>query len=335
MPMQLVLIVPGLLALSSESLAAARSLGLLAHYAAPPRVEPLGIAAALADALGIVPSAPLAALALLGAGGDPRGDYVLHADPVHLAADRDTVVLVRRIDDLTADAAQRFVRKLDRHFARDDLRFDAVRPDAWFARCTSVPDMVTTPLDAALGRSILAHLPRGADAGRWKRWQNEIEMLLHDDEVNLTREARGALAVSGIWFWGGGRLAEINALPAAVAVAPAGAAGDLVRGIALRGRGAEALLPANAGLAEALACARSLAATQTLVVAAGDAASLDRDTFAPALARLAHGDVDTLRLVGDGSGFAAAWTARAPGLRQRIAARARARRFEVPPAPGA
>ena len=333
--MQLTLIVPGLLALSGESLAAARSLAVLAHYAAPPRVEPLGIAAALVDALGATRDTPIAPLALLGAGTDPRGDYVLHADPVHLAADRDTVVLLRRIDDLSADEAERLVRKLDRHFAQDDLRFDAVRPDAWFARRTKAPDIATTPPDAALGRSILAHLAQGADAGRWKRWQNEIEMLLHDDEVNVAREGRGAPAVSSVWFWGGGRLADAGALPATVTAAPAGAIGDLARGIAVHGRGAEASLPADAGIPEALARARALAATHVLVVAAADAAPLDRNCVAPALDLLAHAAIDTLRIVADGAGFAASWTARAPGFWQRVAARTRAGRFEVPRDPGA
>src|SRR5690348_10157790 len=96
----LVLVVPGLLALRSEALAGLSSLSTLARYAGAPRIDTYGIAAALFAALGMDAKTPVAPLALLGAGGDPRDDYVLRADPVHLAADRDRVVLVQTIDDL-------------------------------------------------------------------------------------------------------------------------------------------------------------------------------------------------------------------------------------------
>ena len=187
----LVLIVPGMLALPAESIAAMRSLATLARYAGAPSFAARGIAAALFKALGVPDATPVAPLALLGAGSEPAGDYVLCADPVHLVADRDTVVLVHTVDDLADDDADALVRMLDRHFAGDDLRFEAVRPDAWFARRRHAPDIVTTPTDAARGRRLLASLPRGAEGGTWQRWQNEIEMLLHEHSGQLgARSAR-------------------------------------------------------------------------------------------------------------------------------------------------
>ena len=38
-------------------------------------------------------------------------------------------------------------------------------------------------------------------------------MLLHDHPVNIAREARGCLPVTGVWFWGGGTADAIGALP--------------------------------------------------------------------------------------------------------------------------
>ena len=57
-------------------------------------------------------------------------------------------------------------------------------------------------------------MPRGADGGTWKRWQNEIGMLLHEHPVNVEREANGNVPVNGVWFWGGGRLADVSRVPA-------------------------------------------------------------------------------------------------------------------------
>lgn len=339
-PMPLVLIVPGLLALGRERLAASRSLAVLAGYAQAPRREPRGIAAAMLAALGIAGDTPIAPLAMLGAGADPGDDYILRADPVQLAADRDTVVLVQGIEDLSDADAHALVGTLNAHFAQDDLRFEAPRPDAWFARRAQAADIVTTPLDAALRRSLLASLPRGGDAGRWKRWQNEIEMLLHAHAVNSARESRGEPAASGLWFSDGGRLRDVGALPRTSVTAAPGRVADVARGIAVRGGGCAVTLRAGDGLGEALARAGAVAAGEpgrgavaalaVLPAPADDAALLEERWLAPALERLARRDIDRLHLIADGNGVAATWTAQPPGLRQRIAARIARPRFEVP-----
>src|SRR2546423_1335456 len=206
--MQLTLVVPGLIAIAHERLVASRSLSTFAHWASAPCIERRGIAAALLTALGVDHDMPVAPLALLGAGGNPGDDYILCADPVRLAAERNTVVLAQRIHDLSVSETNALAQTLNRHFAEDDLRFEAIRPDAWFARRKQAAEIDTTPLEVALGRGLLAHLPRGPAAAQWKRWGNEIEMLLHEHPANSAREAAGEPVVSAIWFSGGGRLAD-------------------------------------------------------------------------------------------------------------------------------
>ena len=336
----LVLIVPGMLALSAETIAAMRSLAMLARYAGAPGSEARGITAALLNALGMPAATPVAPLALLGAGSDPVDDYVLCADPVHLVADRDTVVLASTIDDLSREDADKLVRMLDRHFAGDDLRFEAVRPDAWFARRQHAPDIATTPVDAARGRKLLASMPSGVEAGTWKRWQNEIEMLLHEHPVNAAREARGEAPVSGIWFWGGGRIADAGAMPLSAVAAAPGRLGDLARGIAMHGGGAMATLHERDDLLQTMTRANALAAshreapTVALVVlpAFFDAAMLETKWLAPALDELGAHRVDALHLIANGNAVTATWTAQRPSVWQRIAARTTRGRFAIPSA---
>jgi hypothetical protein len=337
----LVLIVPGMLALPAESIAAMHSLATLARYAGAPAFEARGTAAALFKALGVPDATPVAPVALLGAGADPAGDYVLCADPVHLVVDRDTVVLAHTIDDVSEDDAAMLVKMLDRHFAGDDLRFEAVRPDAWFARRLHAPDIVTTPVDAARGRRLLASLPRGAEGGTWQRWQNEIEMLLHEHPVNSAREARGEATVSGAWFWGGGRLAGVGAMPLTVATASPGRLGDLARGIAVYGRGAIATPQPGEDLSQTMTRASAFAAAHrgdpivVLVVlpAVADSSMLEANWLAPAIDQLDRHRIDALHVIADGNGNTATWTANAPAFWQRIAARTARRPFEMPRAP--
>ena len=332
----IVLVVPRLLAQPPQALAEMRSLATFAALAGRGRVETGGIAKALFVALGADPATPVAPLALLGAGGDPGNDYVLRADPVHLAADRERGLRLQAIDDLSADDAQTLVRMLDRHFAGDGLRFDARRPDAWFARRREPARIATTAPDAARGRSLMASLPSGPDSGTWKRWQNEIEMMLHDHPVNRTREAGGALPVNALWFWGEGRIADVRPQPPTFVSAPQSPLGDLARGIAR----VAGIPDASDDIAQALsraskADARRDVFTLALLRQAADLREFDKAALAPALDRLDAGSVAVVHLVADGNGTAVHWMAKAPGIWRRLAVRVSRRRFEIPPVPDA
>jgi hypothetical protein len=47
-------------------------------------------------------------------------------------------------------------------------------------------------------------MPGGDDAAGYRNLISEIEMALHDHEVNLRRQAAGLSPVNSLWLWGGG-----------------------------------------------------------------------------------------------------------------------------------
>ncbi len=334
--MRLTLIVPGLTARSPAALANAPALSRYARRADGGTIVHEGLAHAIIAAAGLPLAAPVAPLLALGAGADPGTDYVLAADPVTLVAGRDDVVLTGRVDDLSVEEAAVLIAALDAHFATDALAFFATRPSTWFARTSRSPALATTPLDVAMGRPIFPHLPGGADGKSWQRWQNEIQMLLFEHPVNVAREARGAAPVTGLWFWGGGRLAEVRLPAGVVALAAANASDDLVRGLArLAGEIVESALPATLddALARSPGAEAMLVALPPLADEAGIAV-LGEHWVAPATAALARGALAALDIVADGNGIVARWHAqRRPALTQ-LAARWRNTRFAVPaPAP--
>ena len=345
--MPLVLVAPGLLSSPADVLGRDPAFARLARHAGTPRIEPEGIARAMLDAARWPGGTAVAPLATLGAGDDPGEAFVIIADPVHLEAGAADVVLSQRIDDLDRDEADALIATLAAHFAVDGLRFSAPRAGAWFVLAAQTPDVTTTPIDAVVGRSLIAHMPRGPDARTWKRWQNEIGMLLHDHPVNVAREARGRASANGIWFWGGGRLAGDGSRAPVRASAATGNAGDLARGIALASRGSvTAWPPARGWLDEALPDRRpresgsgddptTLVVADAIADAGGDggAAAFARDWLAPALAALVERRVDALHLVADGNGMAATWTAGPSGFLARLRARWRAQAFRIPAAP--
>ena len=329
--MNLVLIVPGLNACSAPALAATPALKRLAVFAKAPAAVDGGLDAATLAALGLAADTPVAPLRALGAGLVCGDDYVLAADPVALVAGRDDVMLAAPVDDLTADETAALLATLNAHFAGDGLVFAAPRPDAWFVRATAAPTLETTPLRAVIGRPIFDHLPRGADGKTWQRWQNEIQMILHAHAVNEARAARGADAVTGLWFWGGGRLGATSGHAGTAIVAATGAAGDLLRGQARRIGQTDDRPP------ESIAAMLANARTAAIVVAAlppidGDRAlpSFAADWIAPAVAALARGDVAMLDLCADGNGVTTRWHAPRPSRFTRLTARWRGSRFVVP-----
>jgi hypothetical protein len=337
MPMRFTFVVPGLTSLDRAALAASRPLARLASWSTARR-EPRGAAAALLAAAGApAPDAshdvPVAPLAMLGAGEDPHGAFVLAADPVTLVAGMDDVAIAARADDLGALEANALVDALNAHFASDGLRFAAPRPDAWFVTMARRPDLRTSPLDAALGSTLSAHAPAGADARTWQRWATEIQMLLHAHPVNRRREQQGRALANGLWFGGGGALADVGLVAPFRAHAPEGRAGDFLRGLARHAGGETLRLPSSFdAVLEAAPATRPTTHVVALLAPATDAtalATLERSWLEPALRWLARGRLASVALVADGAP-ASTWLARHPSLPARVRAGLAPRRFAVP-----
>src|SRR5512135_285303 len=344
--MPLVLVAPGLLASPSGAIEREPAFARLARYAGGPRIQPAGIAGAMLRASQWPDATPLAPLAALGAGADSGEAWVSFADPVHLDAGAADVVLTRRIDDLRREESEALVTTLADHFAGDGLRFVGPRTGAWFVYAAQAPQITTTDVDAVVGQSLLAHMPKGHHARTWKRWQDEIGMLLHDHPVNAFREREGRQSANAVWFWGGGRLARAASQGPVHVSAAAGRTGDIARGMALASGGSVTPWPPAPGWPEeapdrhraqgdpSAGDATTIVVTELIGSEGGDGAvgAFARDRLQPALALLEGRRIDALHLVADGNGVAATWTARPSGPLARLAARLRGHAFRIPPA---
>lgn len=312
-PARLVIAVPDLLAAPPV---AAPALARAIAAAGSPRHEPGGVDAALAAVYGVERQHdwPLAAIRIAALGVDPGDDYWLAADPVSFVAGRADVRLAGPVTDLAADEATAIVATLNAHFADDGLSFVAASPAAWFVRCRKRPELATSPLDAAMRRPLRECLPRGAEAPRWRRWQDEIQMLLHEHPVNVARERQGRTGANGIWLSQGGVRRPANA-PAVATFARDGIA------VALAAHAGTAALPLPGALAGALA-ARTDATVVVVALPPGtDRAAIERDWLAPAWTALARGAVSAVALIAGGDGHAAVWTAERPTAWARLALR--------------
>ena len=151
---------------------------------------------------------PVAALtALVDLEADEGSGFRLRADPVHLRADIDDLVLFDASGiDLSPDEAVALARTVNDALGPHGPRIDAAHPHRWYVAPDAPARIATTPLSRAAGARVFGALPRGPDAARWHRWMNEVQMALHECPVNVERERRGAAPVNSVWVWGAGSL---------------------------------------------------------------------------------------------------------------------------------
>lgn len=162
---------------------------------------------------------PTAALCLLGEQVSvAENEDWLHADPIHLRADRERLLLFAG-DAIAPDRAEAeaLIELFNDHFGRDGLRLLAPTPSRWYLQVTHSPALRTSPLQQVLGGALGERLPSGPDAVRWNGILNEAQMLFFASAVNRARERARRPVISGIWIWGGGRLPELaGASPALI-----------------------------------------------------------------------------------------------------------------------
>ena len=228
----------------------------------------------------------------LGDTGARDAGWWLRADPVHLAADRDQLVLLpgellqaeRRETDALAQAFNDL-------YGAEGWRLEMADVLRGYLRAPKSFDAVTRDPGPIAGMPVLESMPGGPDGMALRRLMNEVQMLFHTHPVNQAREEAGRPLINSLWLWGGG------ALPAFTGRAPAQIAGPspLLRGLALWA-GRE---PAAAAHAADLG-RDSLVALET-----ADLEMLEQDWLAPLFAQLKYGKIDSLTLqLGGVGGFA-------------------------------
>jgi len=153
---------------------------------------------------------PSAAVSRLSDAEDyPEGVW-LRADPVHLTADRDGVVLMdHNVFDINQHDALAIAAEIRGLFESEDMELEVPVPTRWYLHLKNPAAIQTHEISRVVGRNIQPFLPHGDDKAGWHRLLNEIQMTLHDAEINQQRQNRGLLAINSVWFWGMGKLPDL------------------------------------------------------------------------------------------------------------------------------
>ena len=261
---------------------------------------------------------PIAPVTLQADGGNAGNDYWLRADPVHLRATRDKLMLVDSgAFQINQAEAETYAQAFNSHFAEEGFILYPLRPDRWYLKLDRPPTLTTQPLTAVTGKHVDPYLPQGTDGLKWHRLYNEIQMLFFSLPLNDAREMRGELTVNSIWLWGGGICPQIAAASTTVL-----ANEPTARAIAFA-----AACPNDTVPQDAAALAGSLDDTVVLLEHLRGAAQygdiigwregmqqLETDWFGPLVKMLKSGKIAELRIIAPGVTENMEWRVTRSGL---------------------
>ena len=264
---------------------------------------------------------PVASLTAAFDGLSPDTTW-LRADPVHLRPEKEALVLVDSgVMSLSQAEVDALISTLNAYFAEDGLSFVAPAPDRWYVSGVQMPDASFYSVDEVIGRNVDAYLPEGDGRRHWRRWMNEVQMLLHTHPVNIAREEAGDPTVNSVWFWGRTD-GQSNAVCSTSGLSLDAVFADdvLARSLALEHSLPQTTAPWSwEGLREEAGAASRVLCVLEQLRGAGqyyDAlgwreglATLEEQWFAPLCQALKQGHLSQLRLVVTGSeGRAAIWS---------------------------
>lgn len=134
------------------------------------------------------------------------GSHYLLAQPVNLLLQRDSFGL-SEVVRLTEHEYEVLTRLLNKHFNLDGIVFE--KSDTlqyWFVKFPTPVNASTYPIQAVMHQNINSLLPYGPDAKQLLAIINQSQMLLHEHDVNIEREAKKQVSVNSLWLSGGGVL---------------------------------------------------------------------------------------------------------------------------------
>jgi len=162
---------------------------------------------------------PLAPVLLFGQSNQTvnPAEVIACLQPVHLHATRDHLILMGQNQiDLTAEESVQLLNAalplIEEDF-QNSILFQ--NQHYWFIPAGPFSSLGSYSVDQAHGRNIDWWMPRDTHkegiAKRWRKLQNEIQMLWHIGPVNEEREQRGMPSINSLWISGIGKLNDVQA----------------------------------------------------------------------------------------------------------------------------
>ncbi|MGH8397082.1 MAG: hypothetical protein ACRETA_02400 [Gammaproteobacteria bacterium] len=139
--------------------------------------------------------------------GQRDSGFYFCADPVHLAPDRDQLVMLplSAMQVQMVEAAG-LAETFNHMYEADGYRLETPNTEHWYLRCPAALNCITQEPAKVEGQAVFDFMPSGEHGMRLRQLMNEVQMLFFEHPVNQAREAAGKPAINSLWLWGGGCL---------------------------------------------------------------------------------------------------------------------------------
>ena len=153
---------------------------------------------------------PVAAISRLSDDNQHPEGLWLRADPVHVSADRDGLILMDSNQfNLNQRDALALAADINLLLEPYDISLEVPDPYRWYLRIKEDYKLRTVPVDSIVGKDILPYMPTAEEGFNIIQLMNDIQMTLHNSDVNKLREQEKKLPINSVWFWGYGELPKI------------------------------------------------------------------------------------------------------------------------------
>ncbi|MCP4274614.1 MAG: hypothetical protein GY781_22035 [Gammaproteobacteria bacterium] len=138
-------------------------------------------------------------------------NYWLRADPIMLMVGHNGLFCRgNRVLNVTRDERQSLQILVNEYFAGEELELLLFDSRQGYLKTHTKPASLFTPLAEVIGSEISNALPIGDDAVFWHGVLTDLQMLLHNCEVNIKRQERGEPAINGLWLWAESELVTVG-----------------------------------------------------------------------------------------------------------------------------
>lgn len=120
---------------------------------------------------------------------------------VHLKSDLNNAVVYPV--DIDENEKNLLINDLSGYF-KEDFDVEALSDQTWIMHLHKNRSIQQAPhYLSALGKQVAQYLQQAHSNLDWYRLFNEIQMFLHQHDINRQRQQRGQLLVNSLWCWGG------------------------------------------------------------------------------------------------------------------------------------
>ena len=134
---------------------------------------------------------------------DSEDTLWLRADPVMLSATHNGIVCRgNRVLDVNDEERDSLELLINDYFKESSIVLKLSNSRQGFIKYNQNTGCKCTPLLDVIGQDISHRLPSGENEAFWNGLLTELQMLLHNCEVNQQRMRKGQPTISGLWLWG-------------------------------------------------------------------------------------------------------------------------------------